>query len=143
MTSAWRDQGNAFFKQGQFEQARAAYTSGIEETCIPTEKTALLSNRAACHLELGDFSAAATDCRLVIDADPCHAKAHYRLAKACLNQADCRTASIAACCALALCGEAGVLNLYQEVNFRLTFMESLFAETFWPIRSSWHLSVTV
>jgi hypothetical protein len=115
----WRDQGNALFKQGHFEAARTAYSNGITEgTQSSDEKHALLSNRAACLLELGEFAAAASDCREIMETDPCHAKAHFRLAKAYLRQGDMRAASIAACCALALCGQdASVLNLYQEVDF--------------------------
>jgi hypothetical protein len=42
----------------------------------------LLSNRAACHLSLGDAPACVADCSAVLKVDPGHAKARFRRAKA-------------------------------------------------------------
>jgi tetratricopeptide (TPR) repeat protein len=121
-TPTWRDQGNALFKQRDFEQAKVAYTKGIEdEPCSISEKATLLCNRAACLLELGEFADAVSDCRQIIESEPCHAKAHFRLAKACLKHGDMRAASIAACSAVALYGQdVLVMKLYEEVSLYST-----------------------
>lgn len=60
-----RTLGNALFGAGKHAEAAAAYTFGIdkEQAGGDAELAVLLSNRAACLLELGDMSGAAADCR--------------------------------------------------------------------------------
>ncbi len=85
-----RDRGNQHFSAGEYAEAAQCYTEGLEQTrglpCMSTDQAAqrstLLANRAACYLKLGQLAKAAADCRECLKHDPCHAKAHFRLAKA-------------------------------------------------------------
>jgi hypothetical protein len=45
-------------------------------------RISLLSNRAACSLELSDFNSSVVDCTALLDSDNSHVKALYRRAKA-------------------------------------------------------------
>eukprot|EP00035_Acanthoeca_spectabilis_P023904 m.451469 g.451469 ORF g.451469 m.451469 type:complete len:382 (+) comp20161_c0_seq1:29-1174(+) len=54
-----KDKGNEFFKKGDYKGAINAYTAGIT---LNSRMAPLFSNRAACHLKLDDFYAAANDC---------------------------------------------------------------------------------
>lgn len=84
-----KDQGNDHFRSGEWKQAEAAYTKGIESfRNVTTENEAvlcnLLVNRAACHLKLESFQACIDDCSLAIEFPPnsFSAKALYRRATA-------------------------------------------------------------
>lgn len=74
-----KDQGGALFKQGHVPQALECYSRALALT--PDDAT-LRANRALCHLKLGNASLALTDADAAIAAEPDHAKAHYRRAKA-------------------------------------------------------------
>ncbi|KAG5179096.1 hypothetical protein JKP88DRAFT_280654 [Tribonema minus] len=63
--------------------AAAAYTEGLSSNT----SAALLTNRAACHLRLGNAAAAAGDCLAALEVDPCNTKALYRLSKALTDDA--------------------------------------------------------
>ena len=123
-----REHGNQLFKLRDFSGAEAAYSHGLAQQ-IPTvtigtvqqlrdERAALLSNRAACRMELGDLPAAAEDCRASLALQPCNAKAHYRLARS-LPPGDPEAAT-AACFAVALTQpgdrSAALLQAYTEVQ---------------------------
>jgi hypothetical protein len=52
----FKEQGNEYFKEKRYREALGFYTQGVDAQ--PTDvvlQEALLCNRAACHLELGEF----------------------------------------------------------------------------------------
>lgn len=49
-----KDEGNAFFKEKNYEKAILSYTAGLKKKCGDQElDTVLLTNRAAAHFHLG------------------------------------------------------------------------------------------
>ncbi|GLE08386.1 hypothetical protein PINS_up019547 [Pythium insidiosum] len=87
-----RAEGNALFSAKQFQAALEKYSAGLalspprdsdpndEDDAAQTRL--LRSNRAACYLQLEQYSAAVADCSLVLDAEPQNEKARYRRAQA-------------------------------------------------------------
>lgn len=55
----YKQAGNDFYKQSQWEKARENYTKALE---VDRHMTAALANRAACSIQLGDYSYALRDC---------------------------------------------------------------------------------
>jgi len=49
----------SFFKAGNFDSAKNAFTAAIQ---MDPKMPVLYSNRAACHLKVNDYYAAASDC---------------------------------------------------------------------------------
>ena len=70
-----KDQGNAFFADGNYGQAIVLYTQALAECA--THHVALC-NRAACHLKMGDHAAALADAQACVGLSPSFAKAHFR-----------------------------------------------------------------
>lgn len=95
-----REAGNQLFKQGQYKRALVRYAKSIlcvvsgsdlsdEEKKIAENKKALgYNNEAACHHNLGDYSAARESCDRVLKIDPNNVKAHYRLGCAFLESGE-------------------------------------------------------
>ncbi|KAJ3147002.1 Dynein assembly factor 4, axonemal [Geranomyces michiganensis] len=54
-----KDKGNVFYRSGNFESAVNAYTAALD---LDPHNLPCLSNRAACHLQLSDYSACIADC---------------------------------------------------------------------------------
>ncbi|XP_064621063.1 dynein axonemal assembly factor 4-like [Lineus longissimus] len=54
-----RDKGNSFFKAGDFQAAINAYSHAIR---LDSKMPALFSNRAACHLKIGNMFKCIEDC---------------------------------------------------------------------------------
>jgi len=54
-----KDKGNELFKKGNNDGAKNAFTAAIQ---MDPKMAVLYSNRAACHLRVNDFYAAASDC---------------------------------------------------------------------------------
>ncbi|KAJ3163769.1 Dynein assembly factor 4, axonemal [Geranomyces variabilis] len=54
-----KDKGNTFYRSGNFESAVNAYTAALD---LDPHNLPCLSNRAACHLQLSEFSACIADC---------------------------------------------------------------------------------
>lgn len=79
-----REEGNRFFKAKQYAQALEMYTQAIAG--VPSSESsllgALLSNRSACHLQLGRHADALNDARCCAELRPDWAKAYYRLGNA-------------------------------------------------------------
>lgn len=49
-----KDEGNAFFKEKNYQKAILSYTAGLKKNCGDQEiNTVLLTNRAAAHFHLG------------------------------------------------------------------------------------------
>ena len=57
-----RAAGNGHFAAKRFRDARRAYDRALEAAADDAARAAVLSNRAAASLELGDFAAAVNDC---------------------------------------------------------------------------------
>lgn len=50
-----KDEGNAFFKEKDYQKAILCYTAGLKKKCGDQEiNTVLLTNRAAAHFHLGE-----------------------------------------------------------------------------------------
>jgi serine/threonine-protein phosphatase 5 len=77
-STAFKDEGNGFFKSEQYPLAIEAYTKGIE--AFPT--AVLYSNRAFCFLKTESFGLAIADAEEAIKLDPSYIKARYRLGAA-------------------------------------------------------------
>lgn len=84
--SACRTKGNELYAHTDYAAAAAAYSEGLQQlqhlgSAGNAERSTLLSNRAACHLAVGDVAAAEVDCKagIALAATP---KLCYRLAKA-------------------------------------------------------------
>lgn len=59
-----KEKGNSFFKLGNYEGAMNAYTGALE---IDRLDISCISNRAACHLKLGDGAKCVEDCTLGLE----------------------------------------------------------------------------
>lgn len=80
----FKAQGNACFRQGkrQFKDAIVFYTKGIQSKCRNESlNSVLFSNRAAVHLELGNYGSCLNDCAAAIRFDMNNLKAYYRSVK--------------------------------------------------------------
>jgi tetratricopeptide (TPR) repeat protein len=122
MAAACREQGNSLFLHGNYPEAVAAYTEGLQQLQQqdPARST-LLSNRAACHLALGDAAAAEADCRAGLAISPANAKLHYRLATSLARQQQHDTPEAAAAIAAAVAllqpeqPSPQMLHVYNEI----------------------------
>ncbi|KAI8976953.1 hypothetical protein BDB01DRAFT_802163 [Pilobolus umbonatus] len=81
----FREQGNDCFRAGKskYKDAIAFYTKAIETEC-PDQSIieACLANRAACHLELGNYGRVLNDCSQCLKINPKNIKALYRSSRA-------------------------------------------------------------
>ncbi|KAK1943830.1 Protein unc-45 A [Phytophthora citrophthora] len=86
-----RAEGNALFSAKDFEGAAAKYKDGLavgfmapedQSRVVRPQEVLLLSNRAACHLQLQNFANAEKDCNRALELDPNNSKARYRRAQA-------------------------------------------------------------
>lgn len=59
-----KTRGNELFKQGRYRAAIRAYSAGVD---VYRSEKALYTNRAACHLRLGEVAEAIKDCNTVAD----------------------------------------------------------------------------
>jgi Right handed beta helix region len=145
-----KESGNLKFKEKKYAAAALDYTVGLEALLLTTKnddgdgncnnndpdpltsslRTALYSNRAACHDALGRYEEAAADARSALRIDPTHVKSYFRLAKSLLQllaEDDGSTnitaeAGRAVCAAVALSRgqiDATLANLYRLVRSRL------------------------
>ncbi|XBW36517.1 hypothetical protein QEN19_002094 [Hanseniaspora menglaensis] len=101
----FKTQGNEQFKLRNYKDARKFYESGLQvdaESYNPEEeaveidenekpfsmkefqaiKATVLSNKAACELELKNYRKAITDCKKSLEIDSRNVKAYYRMSKA-------------------------------------------------------------
>ena len=85
-----KNKGNAFFKAKKLQEAILEYTNGIKRiehykssnNSATKVWTAMLSNRAQCHLQLKDYSATILDCTVILLNQPNHVKALWRRSQA-------------------------------------------------------------
>jgi len=91
--NAIRELGNVEFKEGNMPKAIAKYDKALrylqEEFSSPQEevdmakaRASCLSNRAACHLKLKNYTKVVADCQAVLSIESDNVKAHFRMAQA-------------------------------------------------------------
>uniref|UniRef100_A0A3Q4AUN7 Cns1/TTC4 wheel domain-containing protein n=1 Tax=Mola mola TaxID=94237 RepID=A0A3Q4AUN7_MOLML len=74
-----KDEGNAFFKEKDYQKAILCYTAGLKKNCRDQEiNTVLLTNRAAAHFHLGNMRSALNDAAAARKIKPDHLKAVIR-----------------------------------------------------------------
>ncbi|CAN6214968.1 unnamed protein product [Urochloa humidicola] len=73
-----REKGNEFFKQKKYHEAAMHYTRAIKMS--PKDPRAF-SNRAQCHIYLGDFLQGLKDAEKCVEMDPTFLKGYVRKAK--------------------------------------------------------------
>ncbi|CAA7259472.1 unnamed protein product [Cyclocybe aegerita] len=79
----FKEQGNEYFQGKRYREAMGFYTQGIDAK--PTDQAilqALLSNRAACNLELKNYGSVLRDCSRVLTINPKSSKGYYRSGQA-------------------------------------------------------------
>ncbi|GAA6221309.1 tetratricopeptide repeat protein 4 isoform X1 [Lates japonicus] len=80
-----KDEGNAFFKEKNYEKAILSYTAGLKKKCGDQDlDTVLLTNRAAAHFHLGNMRSALNDAASAKKIKPDHLKALIRGAQCCI-----------------------------------------------------------
>ncbi|KAI9033643.1 hypothetical protein CLU79DRAFT_5307 [Phycomyces nitens] len=91
---AYKNQGNAFFKDGSLQEALDSYKKVNDcvnraEECTAKDRLELdnlgiaaSSNSSACYIKLKEWTKAIDICKKVISLDPTNIKAYYRLGQA-------------------------------------------------------------
>lgn len=81
-----KDEGNAFFKEKNYEKAVVSYSAGLKKKCGDQElNTVLLTNRAAAHFYLGNMRSALNDAAAAKKIKPDHLKALIRGVQCCIE----------------------------------------------------------
>lgn len=81
-----KDEGNAYFKEKNYEKAVVSYSAGLKKKCGDQElNTVLLTNRAAAHFYLGNMRSALNDAAAAKKIKPDHLKALIRGAQCCIE----------------------------------------------------------
>lgn len=75
-----KEEGNALFKKGLFEQALKVYDAALQLCSNPAEDLALAirNNRAGCYHQLSDFKSVVNDSTFVLEHQPDNLKALMR-----------------------------------------------------------------
>lgn len=74
-----KDEGNAFFKEKNYQKAVLSYTAGLKKKCGDEDlNTVLLTNRAAAHFHMGNMRSALNDAAAAKKIKPDHLKALIR-----------------------------------------------------------------
>lgn len=84
LANQYKLDGNQLFKQKKFHDARASYTKGIDYLKEELDETAelksvLFSNRAACHVMMGNYQKAIDDCKDALRINPKNMRARQRM----------------------------------------------------------------
>lgn len=82
MAFALKEQGNEYFKAGQYKEAEDFYGQAIS---VRSNDPKLFQNRALSRIRLSDWEGAKQDSRKAVELDHESMKAHYYLAQALLN----------------------------------------------------------
>lgn len=81
-----KDEGNAFFKEKNYQKAILSYTTGLKKKCGDQDlNTVLLTNRAAAHFHLGNMRSALNDAAAAKKIKPDHLKALIRGVQCCIE----------------------------------------------------------
>ncbi|KAK3087864.1 hypothetical protein FSP39_011661 [Pinctada imbricata] len=81
--NALKEEGNQYFKAGNWEDAVSCYTQALKMADVKeAEKAVILKNRAACHLKTGNYNLAVKDTSTSLDLIPNDPKALYRRCQA-------------------------------------------------------------
>uniref|UniRef100_A0A3Q0RY35 Tetratricopeptide repeat domain 4 n=1 Tax=Amphilophus citrinellus TaxID=61819 RepID=A0A3Q0RY35_AMPCI len=81
-----KDEGNAYFKEKNYQKAVVAYTAGLKKKCVDQDlNVILLTNRAASHFHLGNMRSALNDATAAKKLKPDHLKALVRGAQCCVE----------------------------------------------------------
>jgi hypothetical protein len=127
----FKNQGNEYFVAKRYKEARNFYTQGIDAYPTDTKlQETLLTNRAACNLELENYGMTLKDCSQALGLNPRSTKAFYRSAKA-LMALD-RFVEAVDCCDHALLLEEGntaAKQLKAKIEARKVIVERKEAET--------------
>nr|XP_033776679.1 protein unc-45 homolog A [Geotrypetes seraphini] len=81
-TGYLREEGNTFFKSGDYKAAVACYTKAINFSKDRMDRAVLYRNRAACYLKLEDYSKAEADATQAVEVDGGDVKALFRRGQA-------------------------------------------------------------
>ncbi|XP_051929425.1 tetratricopeptide repeat protein 4 [Hippocampus zosterae] len=88
-----KDEGNAFFKEKNYQKAIVAYTAALKNKCGDQDlDTVLLTNRAAAHFHLGNMRSSLNDAATAKKITPGHLKALIRGAQSCMELRNFATA---------------------------------------------------
>lgn len=77
-----KEDGNAFFKAGDMQEALCCYSKALKLSDSKTETAVLHRNRSACYLKLEEYAKAEADASKALDTDPGDVKALFRRAQA-------------------------------------------------------------
>ncbi|KAG1966940.1 zinc finger CCCH-type containing 7Ba isoform X3 [Pimephales promelas] len=123
------DEGNASFREGEWTQARAHFSEGVNVSLYAQAEglhvpNALLEslyiNRAATHQNMGEFDSGVRDCDRALEVCKDRAKALYRKAVCLKESGRLREAyDCSAACLLASPQDQTVSNLSQEIAVSL------------------------
>ncbi|KAM9386055.1 tetratricopeptide repeat protein 4 isoform 2-T2 [Pholidichthys leucotaenia] len=81
-----KDEGNAYFKEKNYQKAVVSYTAGLKKKCGDQDLNAvLLTNRAAAHFHLGNMRSSLNDAAAAKKIKPDHLKALFRGAQCCIE----------------------------------------------------------
>lgn len=86
-----RANGGKCFSDGKLDEALNLYEAALSEVPPPWhgmilhEAVLLISNKAECHLRLGNNVAAVAEATRALELDPAHVKSRFRRARACIN----------------------------------------------------------
>ncbi|NP_001085211.1 tetratricopeptide repeat domain 4 L homeolog [Xenopus laevis] len=83
---SYKDEGNEYFKEKDYNKAITSYTEGIKKNCKDQELNAILyTNRAAAQFYLGNYRSALNDATAARKLKPDHLKAVIRGALCCVE----------------------------------------------------------
>lgn len=92
MAAEAKQQGNDYYRSGEYEKAVAAYTQAINLASGGGDTALYLNNRAAAHLALRNLRAALADAKSAVAKDSTFAKAHARVGSVLRELGKCQEA---------------------------------------------------
>jgi tetratricopeptide (TPR) repeat protein len=81
-TQIYKEQGNDYFRMGQFNDAVRAYTKGIDVDPTSSTMHVLYGNRSMCYLKLKEWALAEKDATTCVQMNRTFTKGFYRRALA-------------------------------------------------------------
>uniref|UniRef100_F7DTS6 Tetratricopeptide repeat domain 4 n=1 Tax=Ornithorhynchus anatinus TaxID=9258 RepID=F7DTS6_ORNAN len=74
----YKDEGNDYFKDKDYQKASTSYSEGLKKSCDPDLRAVLFTNRAAAQFHLGNLRSALSDVSAARKLRPNHLKAIIR-----------------------------------------------------------------